>query len=173
MNFDVLGPYPLSRHTPKNIVTDQTLKDLKHELDAKKPGLSDACGCYVFAIRAGKGYTPYYVGQACKSSILKESLNPANREKYNKVIAEYRGMPVLFFLPMKTPKGAYRKRPDGSLPTLDFMERWLIAEAIQKNGDLINNKETRFLRNIHIPGLFNARQGDNTAASRELRRALR
>jgi hypothetical protein len=52
------------------------------------------------------------------------------------------------------------------------LERWLIATAIEKNPDLINNKETRFLRNIHVTGLFNAGKGEATVDSQKLRKAL-
>ncbi len=174
MNFDVAGPFEIARHGTKQIITEDSLRHLIEELEDWEEGLSEACGCYVFAVRAGKGYTPYYVGQGCKSSILREALNPSNREKYNKVLGETKGTPVIFMLPMRTPAGKFRKRKqvDGGLAELDFLERWLIAEAIDKNPDLINNKETWFLRNIHVVGLFNPTKGEATAASRELCKTL-
>ena len=79
MNFDVAGPFKLHRHGLKRLITKQAIKQLKLELEKWERGLSEACGCYVFAIRAGRGYTPYYVGQACKSSILLEAMNASNR----------------------------------------------------------------------------------------------
>ena len=39
------------------MITKLSLRDLKTELDDWEEGLSDTCGCYVFAIRAGRGYT--------------------------------------------------------------------------------------------------------------------
>jgi hypothetical protein len=146
--------------------------DLEPKLEKWGAGLSDACGCYVFAIRAGKGYTPYYVGQGCQQAMLDEALNVSNREKYNKVCSESNGMPVIFFLPMVTPTGRYRKKSNGSLPAIDFLERWIIATAIQKNRELINNKETRFLRNIHVVGIFNPKKGESTKGSTLLHRTL-
>ncbi len=172
MHFDVAGPFDLTRHGKKKFITEQSLADLDPELENWESGLSDACGCYIFAIRAGKGYTPYYVGQACKWSMLREALNPSNREKYNKACSESKGMPVIFFLPMRTPKGRYRKKGSSGLASIDFLERWLIAKAIDKNPDLINNKETRFLRNINVVGIFNAKRGEATSASQQLRKAL-
>ncbi len=53
-----------------------------------------------------------------------------------------------------------------------FLERWIIAVAIEKNPDLRNNKETRFLRQIHVVGIFNAKQGESTSGSRRLRKPL-
>ena len=174
MLFEVAGPFDLTRHGQKNFITDETLKNLKVHLDEWKEGLSEACGCYVFAVRAGKGYTPYYVGQACKSSIAAESLNPSNREKYNKVLSESKGTPVLFTLPLRTPTGKLRKKSQvgGGLPALDFLERWLIGHAIEKNIGLINNKQTKFLRQIHVIGFFNAKKGKSTFASQQLSKTL-
>jgi hypothetical protein len=174
MDFDIAGPFELSRHGQKQIITKQSLKELKPELEEWESGLSDACGCYVFAIRAGKGYTPYYIGQASKRTIADEALNPSNREKYNEVLGYGRGRPMLFVLPMRTPKGKFRKRSqaDGKLPAMNFLERWLITTAIQKNPNIVNNKETRFLRGIHVVGLLNATRGESTTASQLLNRAL-
>jgi hypothetical protein len=174
MNFDVEGPFVISRHGQKQIINQKSFDDLKKKIDSYKDGLSDACGCYVFAIRAGKGFTPYYVGQACKTAICKEALNHTNREKYNNALNGSKGNPVLFFVPLLTPNGKFRKRPkgNGGLEALDFLERWLISCAIRKNRNLINNKETRFLRGIHVRGLFNAGKGESTKASQNLGKAL-
>ena len=113
MQFDVAGPFKLTRHGTKKFITEQTKTDLKPDLEENSLGLSSACGCYVFAIHAGKGYTPYYVGQACKQSVLNEALNPSNREKYNKACSESNGTPVLFVVPMRSPNGRYRKQGGG------------------------------------------------------------
>jgi hypothetical protein len=174
MDFDVAGPFELSRHGAKQIITKTSLKELKPELEAWEEGLSDACGCYVFALKAGKGYTPYYVGQACKRSIVDEALNPSNREKYNEVLGESKGTPMLFLIPMLTPTGKFRKKTqaEGKLEAVDFLERYLITTAIEKNENLINNKETRFMRNIHVVGFFNATKGEATKASQLLNLAL-
>ena len=174
MHFDVAGPFDLTRHGSKKIITDVSIRILKPQLESWEVGLSDACGCYVFAVRAGKGYSPYYVGQACKRSILMEALNPSNREKYNKVLGDRTGTPVLFFVALRTPTGKFRKKSQvsGGLAHVDFLERWLIATSIEKNHRLINNKETQFLRKLHVAGIFNARKGESTQASQDLRKTL-
>lgn len=173
MDFDVIGPVKLTRHGRNRLITDDSMRDLISQLEAIEPGLALACGCYVFAKQAGKGLTPWYVGQACKSSLAKESMNASNREKYNKVL-DAKGSPVMFFLPLRTPSGKFRKRPKGktSVPVLDFLEKWLIAAALERNPKLKNNKQTSFLRKIHVTGILNARQGGATKDSRALRRAL-
>jgi hypothetical protein len=55
---------------------------------------------------------------------------------------------------------------------LDFLGRWLITHAIDKNPELINNKQTKFLRQIHVAGFFNANKGESTYASQQLRKTL-
>lgn len=171
MNFDVAGPFKLTRHGTKKLITDQSLTEIKSQLESWDSGLSEACGCYVFAIHTPKGYTPYYVGQASKRSIADEALNLSNREKYNKACSESKGSPMIFLLPKLTPKGRYKKKGRNSA-TIDFLERWLIAAAIERNPGLINTKETRFLRKMSVAGIFNAKKGKPHSASRELKKTL-
>ncbi len=84
------------------------------------------------------------------------------------------GTPMIFAIPaITTTKGAFRKKPEaGWLPAFDFLERWLIAEALSKNPNLVNTKLTHFLKNVHVTGLFNATKGEATSDSRSLARAL-
>ena|SRR5579859_3802456 len=171
MHFDIVGPFELTRHGTKKLLTEQSMTDMRPEIERRKRGLSKACGCYVFAIRAGKGYTPYYAGQACKQSIFREALNRSNREKYNKACSESKGKPVLFLLPMLSPNGRYRKKGGGGL-AINFLERWLIAAALMKNPKVLNSKETKILRNITVTGILNAKRGEATKASHLLSRAL-
>ena len=174
MNFDVAGPFEISRHGPKDLITKQSIIDLRQSLENCAEGLCEACGCYVFALRAGPGYTPYYVGQSCKNSILNEALNPPNVGKYNEILADSKGTPIIFLLPLLTPGKKYRRKTkgDGRLQRWTFYKRWLIAEALRKNENLKNNKETKFLRGIHVVGIFNATQGEATNASKVLKDVL-
>ncbi len=133
MKFDVAGPFKLTRHGTKKLITDQSLTELKAELERCDSGLSKACGCYVFAIHTPKGYTPYYVGQASKQSIVGEALNPSNREKYNKACSESKGSPTIFLLPKLTPKGRYKKKGRVSA-TIDFLELAYSRCAPEESG---------------------------------------
>lgn len=135
-------------------------------------GLSESCGCYVFAKRAGGGVIPWYVGQACRLPMFKEALNANNITKYNKILDE-KGTPLIFVIPARTPAGKLRKRPASKgLSSISFLERWLIAAALEKNPDLLNSRETMFLRRLHVRGIFNATHGESTSASQELSKAL-
>ncbi|WP_400768750.1 hypothetical protein [Methylosinus sporium] len=174
MNFDVLGPFVITRHGPKNLISKQSFIDLREEVEKKRIGLSNACGCYVFAMRAGKGITPFYAGQACATPLIGEAMNPSNIAKYNDV-PHRKGNPVMFLLPMVTPTGKLRKRPTNGKPlrSIDFLEEWLIATCLIKNPNLINNKKTKILRNIHVTGILNAKPGSGkNRASSALKRAI-
>lgn len=175
MEFDVAGAFEIPRYGYKRIISKKSLDDLKPVVEEWEEGLSEACGCYVFALQTGRGTEPYYVGQACRRPLLKEALNASNRGKYNDVMADkIRGRPVLYLLPMRTPGGKFRRRKSGNgrLAALDFLERWLIATALERNPGLINNKETRFLRKIHVRGIFNARRGEATEDAQKLNSVL-
>jgi hypothetical protein len=172
MIFDVRGPYELKRIGPKGLVNRDSREALQECVATEDEGLLDACGCYVFSLRAGPGFTPWYVGQSQKRSIIQEAMNSDNLVKYNEVLNGRKGTPILFLLPLQTPTGRYAKQPDGSLPAIDFLERWLIAAALEKNPDLINNRETKFLREIHVRGILNASQGEAHSASTALRQTL-
>jgi hypothetical protein len=89
-------------------------------------------GCYVFALKASKGYTPWYVGKATKT-FKQEALSPTKRNLYNEVLfAGRKGTPVLFFV----------ARPDNlvKIPTKHIadLETFLIQSAYFKNRDLTN-----------------------------------
>lgn len=173
MNFDVKGPYVIKRYGPKKLITDESLDELK--ISIGDDDLISGCGCYVFAIRAGKGYTPWYVGQASKTKLLNEAMNSSNREKYNMVSAKFAGNPVLFLLPKRTKGGKLAsptEKADGNLHSVNFLEEWLIATALQKNPNLVNKKKTFFLKNLHVKGIFNPKKGEATLESGELKKAL-
>jgi hypothetical protein len=172
MDFDVKGPYIIKRFGSAKMITDESLNALKKDIDVD---LADGCGCYVFAIRASKGYKPWYIGQASASRLLPEAMNPSNREKFNKIVTEKKGTPVLFFLPKLTKTGMYAApttKEDKNLQSVNFLEEWLIATALQKNPNLMNKQNTFFLKNLHVTGLFNPRHGEATVESSDLKSVL-
>ena len=183
MKFDIYGPFKIELSKQTNLITNESLARLISDVEEDEDGLSDACGCYVFGVRTSKGIVPWYVGQANKSPLAKEALNSTNREKYNSVMfkksgaksmSKRTGTPVLFLLPKLTPQGRFAKRTskENGLEIINFLEEWLIASALQKNPKMINNKNTLFLRNMHVTGLFNAAHGEATKPSSTLKKTL-
>jgi hypothetical protein len=74
---------------------------------------------------------------------------------------------------MLTPNGRFKRKGRTGSGSTDFLERWLIAAALEKNRELINNKETRFLREIHVLGILNAKKGKPPKSSQLLKQTLR
>jgi len=44
VNFDVAGPFDITRHGPKRLIAKQSIKDLRENLEKWAEGLSEACG---------------------------------------------------------------------------------------------------------------------------------
>lgn len=94
-------------------------------------------GCYVFALRAGKGFSPWYVGKATKG-MGQECMGPHQLQHYNAVLSKgYKGTPAMFFV---TRDGAKNKI---SMRICDEMESFLIQTAFYKNPDLRNVQKAK------------------------------
>lgn len=99
----------------------RTLEELAHKR-----------GCYVFAVRAGKGETPLYVGKATRS-FKQECLNAANVSKLLAGLADYaKGTPVLYFVRHPAQRGKTNEKQIGEI------ENFLIQSASIRNPDLQN-----------------------------------
>ena len=94
-------------------------------------GLASQRGCYVFAIRAGKGYRPIYVGRTTKGTFAEECFtNHKTGRHYNPALLNTRkGSPVMFFLTYPKPKGQ---------KSISNLEKFLIQIAVARNPDLSN-----------------------------------
>ena len=94
-------------------------------------------GCYVFALRASKGYRPWYVGKAAKS-MKQECLGTYQLKKYNQVLFPGRkGTPVLFFI---VPGGGKSKVPT---KVVDEVETFFIQTVLTKHPEIQNIQKTK------------------------------
>ena len=110
-------------------------------------------GCYVFAMRVGKGFKPWYVGRAGKG-FGQEVLTDHKRDHYNDVLFKKpRGTPVMFFV---TPPARKRAVPAGEL---NHMEKELIQFALKKNPGLKNVQNTKNTPKWTIKGVVRAGRG--------------
>ena len=174
MRFEIYGGFevPLEEH---GVVLRgaQGRNSFWDEADRTKIGLRDACGCYVFAIRSGGGTTPWYVGKAEKSSFERECFAPHKLNCYDYAITKYgAGTPLLYFVTMLTPSGRFSQPSKQGNAAISFLERWLIGQALNKNPVLCNLKDTKFLKELVVPGLLHSPPGKPKSAATELRRIL-
>lgn len=113
-------------------------------------------GCLVFALRAAKGYVPWYVGKAT-NAMSQECFTVDKLYKYNSVLFKARkGTPVLFFV---VRPGSRQVAPK---PVIRSMERQLIQDAYRRNSDLINVQNTKNLPAWTIKGVFQSAVGKPT-----------
>ena len=123
-------------------------------------------GCYVYALKAGKGFMPWYAGKATKT-FKQEALHPTKLQHYNDVIFKGRkGTPVLFFV---SKPGNQKKIPKGQI---DDIETFLIQSAYYKNPLLKNTQKTK-VPEWSIKGLVRGGKGKASASTRDLKSTLR
>jgi hypothetical protein len=160
-------------HGPFTIPTEKVKrgKIIRHDVDKlfwrqKKElaSLKSYCGCYIFAIRAGLGYVPWYVGKTARS-FFHEIFNGENKFQYDQVLAKQgKGNPVIFFVSHPTDKkGPLNKK------LIDNIESELIKQALSKNPELLNQHKTKPLK-WRIDGFVRSGQGQPTREARELKR---
>lgn len=173
MEFKTFGPYILPRKN-KNILINsaEERREFTELVEKDAPELTLACGCYIFCIQSPRGSLPWYIGKAEKQSFAKECLSPHKILNYNSITATRKGIPVLYFLAQVTPKGKFRKPTVGKRPAIGALEEMLIGMAIARNGDLLNIKGTKMLRELKIHGIFNSQRKDRSGPGADLRKIL-
>jgi hypothetical protein len=130
------------------------------------PAYATHRGVYVFAIKAGRGYTPQYVGKATKS-FGQECFQPHKLAKCNEALADYaKGSLVLFLLSVQAQKGAPPTAEIGSL------EDFLIQTGVSVNPDILNVRGTKQASWV-IKGLIRSSAGKPPKAAVELKRAFK
>jgi hypothetical protein len=132
----VLGPYSiphekLSKGTSKQI-TKENAKSFWEQEEVTQAAMKQ--GCYIFALKAGKGFTPWYVGKATKN-FKQEALHQIKLTYYNEVIFKgKRGKPVIFLIAKPS---NLKKIPSKQINDL---EKFLIQSAYYKNPELKNKQ---------------------------------
>ena len=131
--FEVCGPKEIPFTLTNNVKhinkdnKNEFLKALVEERIDKKQG------CYIFCLKAGPGYSPWYVGKATKG-IHQECMQDGKITKYNEVLHDgKKGTPVMFFV---LPPGEGKKKAPTN--TVNEMEKFLIKAGYEKNKDIKN-----------------------------------
>ncbi len=171
MNYYPYGPIPIPRHEGRIARDKESLnsfwldankfeKDLlEKDLSEAVGDLSEAVGCYIFSIRAGKGILPWYVGLAEKQTFRKECFTAHKLVKYNECINHRKGTPVLTFVPKVTKTNRHSKPGKNGHKDIQFLETMLIGACLMRNPELMNIKDTKLLREMVVPGLLNTPKG--------------
>jgi hypothetical protein len=164
--FTVQGPFPIPLEPNRG--GKMVSKDLKEFWQEVVGQAARKKGVYVFAIRAGTGFTPVYVGKTEAQTFEYEAFSKTNRaDHYNPALLDYRsGNPVLFLVIHPDGKGAVNKN------YVDQIETFVIDIASIKNPDLSNVRK-RKKHGWRIRGVVRAYKGEGRSApARDLRRAI-
>lgn len=171
MRYETYGPLELPRGYDNLLNFSEydrkTMWD-DFEAEAAAPRLRDACGCYVFAVRAAKGMRPWYIGKAERQAFKNECFTPHKVKRYNEILqSTKRGTPLLFFFARKTPTRDVWSKPSAlEYRDIDLLEDLLIGAALRRNKRLLNVQKTDLLRKMEVPGFINSRRGKlNTTAA--------
>jgi len=135
LTFTVHGPCPVPYYAGKaaRVIT----RDDRTEFWKHTRSMLDRRGCYLFAVRTGRGITPLYVGRT-RNTFGNEVFQPEKLAKYQHGLADYRrGFPVLLFIAAEVRRGA----PNAAL--IKELEAFLIQTAVSKNNDLLNVHGTK------------------------------
>ena len=161
MQFEPYGRFEVPRKRDTNHVdmSKQAKAKFWAKVEEVDPGLSKACGCYLFAISASGAIKPWYVGKAEKG-FKQEVFTPTKLGHYNEVLARphgrpTRGVPIVFLLARVTPKEKFCKPSRHPRRDVDFLEAVLIGMALRRNKGLRNVAGTQLLRDLTVRGFIN------------------
>jgi hypothetical protein len=169
MHFEVYGPFNLPRDGRRILHSAPDRKAYWKSVDDKVPGLSAACGCYVFTVRS----KVWYVGLAERQSFKKECYIPHKVLLFNGALDMVGGTCSLIFIPKTTNQGRFAKPTVGEIKAVRLLEDMLLGLAISRNSRLMNIRGTKFLKDMEVPGIINTPQGTaRSLAVQALKKAL-
>tara|TARA_R110002020_G_scaffold50791_3_gene143681 strand:- start:6047 stop:6568 length:522 start_codon:yes stop_codon:yes gene_type:complete len=124
--------------------------------DTDPIALRKAIGCYMFSIKRGDTYKPWYVGKtSAQTGFYGEVLTPHKVEHYNGVFETTRRKSgQLIFFTLITSTGHLSRATRSTAALVNWLERMLIGMAIAKNPDLRNKRDTKLLRSVWVEGVF-------------------
>jgi len=161
--FTVNGPKVINvyKGVAGRVITDDNIA----EFWRSNRSLASKIGCYLFAIRAGKGYTPIYVGKASKS-FKQEVFSSHKLSKYQQAMVDYsKGTPVMFFIVYPLKKGKTNEKH------IKKLEEFLIQTSVAANPDLMNIRGVKS-QSWSIKGVLRSSKGPPTANAKELKKVL-
>ena len=109
-----------------------------------------ARGCYIFGVKAGRGITPWYVGQS-KTGFKNECFATTKINHYHDVInVTSRGTPVLILLARYTQGNNIARTV--AQDEANFIEQYMIGLALGKKFKSQKCQEYQILANIADTG---------------------
>ena len=127
--------------------------------------IASSIGCYIFAIRAGRGYKPLYVGKTTKS-FESECFTSHKRNHYHYSLSHYqRCTPIIFFVVLRKTKGKV------NASEIKQVENFLIQVGSTVNPDIRNIKGIN-QPSWSIKGVIRGKKGQASKSSAEFKKLL-
>lgn len=135
----VVGPFEVPTKTLKAGKRVDAKKKTEFWRDSGADLYRRKHGLYVFAIRAGKGFKPWYVGKTSGTKGLEQEIfTPHKLDKYGDALADtLKGTPVFFFV---VPTGTKRVIPK---QVLKDAETFFIQQSKAKNPSCSNQHKAK------------------------------
>jgi hypothetical protein len=160
--FDVHGPFKIPLRRERGSYLPAKCPEFWKDHQEYRKML----GCYLFALRAGKGYRPIYVGKTVKSFEAECFADHKIARHYTPALARRgRGTPVMFFVVPERKRG----KPNGK--TIKELETFLIQVGATKNPELSNVKENSAAK-WGICGIVRGGQGKPTHDAQVFKKAI-
>jgi hypothetical protein len=156
--FTVAGPYkvPVYQGKAGRTITDDNTTQFWKE----NSGLANQRGCYVFGIRASKGFRPAYAGKATKN-FKQEVFSHHKLTRYQQYLADVgKGTPVLFFVIAPKRKGAPNSKH------IEQLEDFLIQAGVAANPAFLNIRGTK-VEEWGIAGVLRGGKGKRSDSARD------
>lgn len=132
---------------------------------SKHGGLQNRRGCYVFSIRAGRGFTPIYVGKATKT-FKQECFTYHKLAHYHRCLVDYaKGTPVMFFVLYPRVKGKTNHS------VIRKLEEFLIRLGVDANLNLSNVKGAK-TEEWGISGVLRSGKGQPSKSAQDFKQLL-
>jgi hypothetical protein len=163
VDFSVEEPLVVPLDGLRNI-DERRARELFNEVGE---GLALAKGCYVFALRSGRGSMPLYVGRTTRASFRMECFNHKNVKDLNKALEVARGTLLLYLIRyMRSGAGA------GNRSAIEALETQLIGIALERNPKILNIHGARPKSLPRIQGVLNSSRGRPTRQAHEFKKML-
>ena len=179
VTFQVFGPFDVDceisrrgrRALPRKVITKEVIRKFWESVAAEHAHIASKKGCYVFALRAGRGSMPWYVGKTEKSArtLKQEVFDREKLAKYRTILKRSRRRSPEIYLVVRSEQQGRLGR------AIDDLETVLIWAAFHRNKGLLNKRKRethparliRIVSSIAIAKLLNGGPGapDAEAAS--------
>ncbi len=185
MKFKIFGPFdiPLDEEHKNWLETADVRNFWNQVVNYDQPGLSNACGVYIFGMRGAENLQrgvasrtlPWYVGKAERLSFAQECFNGRNMNIFNKVISQTyreRGTPFLFLLArIEKDNKTFSDPTTEDYPGVAFVEKMMIQMSMSVNKNIVNTSFTADAKKTFIPGILNSK-GKMSKQTQEFKRVF-